>query len=114
MPRNVARQPELAEAGGRNLLIYGAPDASPDLFHAIPVGIIDPFLYAEVDGRRAATVGVLDADKVAALGIDILDPSTLGADELLASGISRHELGLEIALRACRELGLERAAVPPE
>jgi Xaa-Pro aminopeptidase len=57
---------------------------------------------------------VLDADKVAALGIDVLDPATLGADELLAKGVSRHELALEIALRACRELGLERAAVPPE
>jgi Xaa-Pro aminopeptidase len=67
-----------------------------------------------VDGRRAATVSVLDADKVAALGVDILDPSTLGGDALLASGISRHEFALEIALRACRELGLERAAVPPE
>jgi Xaa-Pro aminopeptidase len=84
------------------------------MFHAIPVGIIDPFLYAEVDGRRAATVSVLDADKVAALGIEVMDPSTLGGDALLASGISRHEFALEIALRACRELGLERAAVPPE
>jgi Xaa-Pro aminopeptidase len=84
------------------------------MFHAIPVGIIDPFLYAEANGRRAATVGVLDSDKVAALGIDILDPATLGADELIAQGVSRHEIALEIALRACRELGLERAAVPPE
>ena len=57
---------------------------------------------------------MLDADKVATLGIDVLDPSTLGGDQLLASGISRHEFALEIALRACRELGLERAAVPPE
>jgi Xaa-Pro aminopeptidase len=97
-----------------DVLIYGAPDASPDLFHAIPAGIIDPFLYAEADGRRAATVSVLDADKVAALGIDVLDPATLGADELIAQGLSRHEVALEISLRACRELGLERAAVPPE
>jgi Xaa-Pro aminopeptidase len=59
-------------------------------------------------------VGVLDADKVAALGIDILDPATLGADELIARGVSRHELALEISLRACRELGLQRAAVPPD
>jgi len=95
-------------------LVYGAPDTSPDLFHAIPVGIIDPFLYAEVGGRRAATVSVLDADKVAALGIDVIDSATLGADELLAAGVSRHELALEIALRACRELGVERAIVPPE
>ena len=69
-----------------DLLIYGAPDSSPDLFHAIPAGIIDPFLYAEIGGRRAATVSVLDADKVRALGIDVIDPAALGADELLASG----------------------------
>jgi len=97
-----------------DLLIYGAPDTSPDLFHAIPVGIIDPFLYAETGGRRAATVSVLDADKVSALGIDVIDPSQLGADELLAAGVSRYRLGLEISLRACRELGVERAIVPPE
>ena len=97
-----------------DLLIYGAPDTSPDMFHAIPVGIIDPFLYAESADRRAATVSVLDADKVGALGIDVLDPATLGADELLAGGMDRHELMLEVALRACRELGLERAIVPPE
>ena len=58
-----------------DLLIYGAPDTSPDMFHAIPVGIIDPFLYAEAGGRRVATVSVLDADKVRALGIDVIDPS---------------------------------------
>jgi Xaa-Pro aminopeptidase len=97
-----------------DLLIYGAPDTSPDLFHAIPAGIIDPFLYAEAGGRRAATVNVLDGDKVAALGIEVIDPAQLGADELLADGMSRHELALEISLRACRELGLERAIVPPE
>jgi len=96
-----------------DLLLYGAPDSSPDLFHAIPLGIIDPFLYAEADGRRAATVGVLDADKVRALGIDVIDPAELGADELLAAGVSRHELALEISLRACRELGVEHAIVPP-
>jgi Xaa-Pro aminopeptidase len=96
-----------------DVLIYGAPDASPDLFHAIPVGIVDPFLYAETDGRRAATVSVLDADKVEALGIEVIDPAQLGADELIAAGLGRHELGLEISLRACRELGLERAIVPP-
>jgi Xaa-Pro aminopeptidase len=114
MERDVDRLPEPAEGGGRNILLYGAPDASPDLFHAIPAGIIDPFLYAEKDGRRAATVSVLDADKVAALGIDVLDPASLGADALLAAGRSRHEVALEVSLRACRELGVERAIVPPE
>jgi Xaa-Pro aminopeptidase len=98
---------------GRNLLIYGAPGASPDMFHSIPVGIIDPFVYAEVDGRRAATVSVLDADKVRALGIEVLDPFSLGMDDLLASGISRYEVDLEVTLRAVRQLGIGAATVPP-
>lgn len=59
-------------------------------------------------------MSVLDADKVERLGVEILDPAALGADELLARGVSRHELALEISLRACRELGIARAAVPPD
>jgi Xaa-Pro aminopeptidase len=84
------------------------------MFHVIPEGIIDPFLYAEVGDRRAATVSVLDADKVAALGIEVIDPATLGGDALLAGGMSRYDYALEITLRACRELGVERAIVPPD
>jgi Xaa-Pro aminopeptidase len=97
-----------------DLLLYGAPDSSPDLFHAIPEGIIDPFVYAEVGERRAATVSVLDGDKVAKLGIEVIDPSKLGADQLLGSGVTRTQFEVEIALRACRKLGLERAVVPPD
>ncbi len=59
-------------------------------------------------------MSVLDADKVRALGIDVIDPARLGADELLTSGMTRYEAHLEIALRACRELGVARAVVPPE
>jgi len=78
------------------------------------VGIGDPFLYAEVAGRRVATPSVLDADKVAALGIDVIDWSALGADELLGQGMSRHAVELETTLRACREIGLSHAVVPSE
>jgi Xaa-Pro aminopeptidase len=59
-------------------------------------------------------VTVLDADKVAPLGIEILDPYDLGADELLNRGISRHEVDLELSRRACERLGVGRALVPPE
>jgi Xaa-Pro aminopeptidase len=97
-----------------NFLLYGAPEVSPDLFHAIPEGIIDPFLYAEVNGRRAASLSVLDADKVREQGIEVIDPYELGMDELLNSGISRHEVELEVALRVCRRLGVEQALVPSE
>jgi Xaa-Pro aminopeptidase len=95
------------------VLIYGAPELSADLFHAIPVGIIDPFLYVESGGRRVATVSVLDADKVRELGVEVIDPYTLGRDELLEAGRGEWEIEVELALRACRTLGLEAAAVPP-
>ena len=92
------------------LLIYGSPELSADLFHAVPAGIIDPFLYVETGDRRAATASVLDADKVRALGVEILDPYSLGRDELLKAGRADHEIDAEVALRACRALGVERAA----
>jgi Xaa-Pro aminopeptidase len=95
-------------------LIYGAPGDSPDLFHTIPTPIIDPFLYIENGDRRGATVTVLDAHKVSPYGIDIIDPYDLGVDELLDSGISRHEVDLELCLRAAQRFGVQRALVPSE
>jgi Xaa-Pro aminopeptidase len=111
---NVARSPQPAEAGGRNVLIYGAPEISADLFHAVPLGIGDPFLYLEDGERRVATVSVLEADAVSALGIEVIDPATLGQDELIASGMDRVAIEAELCLRACRELGIAAADVPPE
>jgi Xaa-Pro aminopeptidase len=97
-----------------DVLIYGSPATSPDLFHAIPVGVVDPFLYVERNGRRVATVSVLDADKVSAFGIEVLDGAKLGRDELLEQGLSDIELEGELALRAAREVGVSGAAVPPD
>jgi Xaa-Pro aminopeptidase len=96
------------------LLFYASPELSADLFHAVPVAITDPFLYVEDGGRRAATVSVLDADRVRALGIEVVDPTALGRDELLAQGLPGHEIEVELTLRACRALGIGRALVPPE
>jgi Xaa-Pro aminopeptidase len=96
------------------VVIHAAPESSADLFHVIPAGIVDPFLYVETGGRRAATVSVLDADKVRPLGIEILDTEALGRDELLASGIGYEATDRELALRALRTLGVEHAIVPPE
>jgi Xaa-Pro aminopeptidase len=95
-------------------LLYGAPEASPDLFHVIPEGVIDPFLYIEADGRRAATVSILDEHKVAPHGIEIIDLFELGIDDLLSSGISRHEVELELCRRACERFGVGQAVVPSE
>src|SRR3954453_7954297 len=84
------------------------------MFHAVPLGIGDPFLYLEDGERRVATVSVLEADKVSALGIEVIDPATLGSDELIASGMDRLAIEAELCVRACRELGITAADVPPE
>jgi Xaa-Pro aminopeptidase len=80
----------------------------------VPVGIGDPFLYLENDGRRAATVSVLDAPKVAALGVELINPITLGQDDLIASGLDRLAIEAEICLRAAQGLRITEATVPPE
>ena len=95
------------------ILFHAAPETSPDLFHVIPAGIVDPFTYVEVGDRRVATVSVLDADKVEPLGIEIADTYALGRDELQGRGLSRDQVDHEIALRLCRELGVTSARVPP-
>src|SRR5262249_46489102 len=94
------------------LLLYADTERSADLFHAVPFALVHPFLYAEFDDRRVAAISVLDADKVREAGVETHDPSEFGRDELLGSGLTRVEVELEVALRACRELGIGRAAVP--
>jgi Xaa-Pro aminopeptidase len=96
------------------LLIHADTERSADLFHAIPFTIIDPFLYAEWEDRRAAVISVLDGDKVRDAGVEVFDPSRFGNDELLARGLSRLEVDIQVAVRACREWGMEKAVVPPE
>jgi Xaa-Pro aminopeptidase len=96
------------------LLIHADTERSADLFHAIPFTIIDPFLYAEWEDRRAAVISVLDGDKVREAGVEVHDPSGFGNDELYAQGLSRLEVDMQVTVRACRELGIERAVVPPD
>jgi Xaa-Pro aminopeptidase len=95
-----------------NIVLFGAPDADPDLFHAVPAGIVDPFPYIETDGRRVGFIGVLDADNARAAGIEVVDPLTLGRDDLVADGLAPHQIDVEIALRACHSLGVTEAIVP--
>ena len=61
-------------------------------------------------------IGVLERDRIEALGlgIEILDPFSLGLDSLLNDGVDFLYAEIEADLRACRELGLESAIVPPD
>jgi Xaa-Pro aminopeptidase len=96
------------------ILLHAAPERSADLFHAVPLGIGDPFTYLEADGRRVAVVSVLERDDVQGVGVEVLDPSALGRDELAAAGTDPLVADAELALRAARSLGLDSATVPPD
>ena len=95
--------------------MYGDTARSADMFHSLPVLIMDPFLLAEVDGRKVAVQSVIERDRVLALGdVEVLDMTSLGLDQLLKSGMNWAKADLEICLRACRELGVTTAVVPPD
>jgi Xaa-Pro aminopeptidase len=99
-----------------DVLIDADTIRSPELRHEIPAGVVDPFLYGERDGVAFAAVSALDAPTIGAARPDLqqLDLfADLGLRELLDRGDSRERALLEVRLRACREMGLTRAAVPP-
>ena len=96
-----------------NVLIVGDTLRSPELRHEVPIGIGDPFLYAERNGSRSIMIGSLEIPRVAALGdYEVVAPEQLGQDELLAQGMPRDEMSLELQLRACRRFGIHDAVVP--
>jgi Xaa-Pro aminopeptidase len=95
------------------VLIYGDSFRSADLRHAVPLGVPDPFLYAEQNGSRHVFASSMEAGRLRELGLfDVHAHEELGADELIESGIDRRELAAQLTLRAVGSLGLERATVP--
>jgi Xaa-Pro aminopeptidase len=96
-----------------DVLIVSDTRSSPEMRHEIPLVVPDPFLYAEVDGRRYASVSALEVSRLEELGgIEVVPWDALGVDELVQQGLKMHELSREITLRACREIGLTSALVP--
>ena len=97
-----------------DVLILADTIRSPDLRHEVPIPVPDPFLYVERNGRRVAVVSSLELPRVSAVdGLEALALERFGRDELIAQGHPEHEVELQVAVRACRELGVERASVPP-
>ena len=95
-----------------DVLIFADTIRSPELRHEVPVAVPDPFLYFERDGSRRAMLGSFEVERVSAAGIDAHPYEEFGSDELIAKGIPREEVDLELALRAVQEWGVSRAVVP--
>jgi Xaa-Pro aminopeptidase len=97
-----------------DVLIHDGTLQSADLRRLIPTAILDPFLYGEHDGRAFAAIWPPDDALVRDLrpDVEIFDPFALGLTELIEDGMDRDEAIAEVALRACREVGVTQAVVP--
>lgn len=99
-----------------NVLIWGDTESSRELRHEVPLAIGDPFLYLESDRRRVVLTNALEEARIAEAAPDVerLLGDALGGDELIAAGVSRWEVELELCVRAVRTLGIRQAVVPPQ
>ncbi|MEA2455621.1 MAG: Xaa-Pro aminopeptidase [Thermoleophilaceae bacterium] len=82
----------------------------------MPLGIVDPLSYFELNGRRVAIVSSMEAGRIeeVAPGVEVIDPYELGLDELVERGMRWDELEPELCLRAAQRLGARRLVVPGE
>jgi Xaa-Pro aminopeptidase len=95
-------------------LIVGDTVRVPELRHEVPLGILDPFLFVEHDGRRHAVIASLECDRVRGLGvgIDVHAFEEFGYDRLIAEGLAIDPVQREVWAEACRAFGVRDAIVP--
>lgn len=98
----------------RALLLFGDTDRSAAMRHEIPLGIGDPFLFAEVDGRPYVLNTSLEAKRIkrALPEAELLDYFDLGYRELVDRGMSMADAGREVEARVVQQLGIDEAIVP--
>lgn len=95
------------------VLMYADSFRSADMRQAVPLGVPDPFLYAEQNGARHVFTSSMEAVRLRELGqLEVHNREELGLDELLASGLGSREVSAQLALRAVACVGIKRASVP--
>jgi Xaa-Pro aminopeptidase len=97
------------------LLLFGDTERSAAMRHEVPIAILDPFLFADVEGRSAVLTTRLDRDRIAGAlpGAELFDMFELGLKELIVQdGHSRTDAIREVVTRAVRRLGVKEAIVP--
>jgi Xaa-Pro aminopeptidase len=99
-----------------DVLVHGDTHRSAALRHELPLGILDPFSYFELDGRRVVVIAAMEAPRIeeAAPGVEVVDPYELGLDDLIARGMRWHDIDPELCARAAARLGARRLVVPAQ
>ena len=96
-----------------DVLMYADTFRSPELRHEVPLGVPDPFLYAEKDGVKHIAIGSMEIPRLAELGLFELHPSEeYGMDDLVAEGHSYTEIRRILPSRAVKALGITSVVVP--
>lgn len=96
-----------------DVLIYADTFRSPELRHEVPIGVPDPFLYAEKNGVRHIQIGQMEIPRLAELGRFELHPNEeFGSDDLIAQGLTREQIGDELLVRAVKAFDITSAVVP--
>jgi Xaa-Pro aminopeptidase len=96
-----------------DVLIWADTLRSPEMRHEVPVVIPDPFLYLERGGERHVVITPFEVERIE--GRDGIQPHAredFGWDELAEQGLPMEEISLGTAVRAVKELGIEKAVVP--
>lgn len=97
-----------------DVLLIGDSERSSELRHAVKVAIGDPFVYAEVDGRRVAIVWSIEGDRIveADPGIEIVPSESFTVEDILGEVDDVYEIWPAQCVRYVRSLGLRSAVVP--
>jgi Xaa-Pro aminopeptidase len=96
-----------------DVLIWADTLRSPEMRHEVPVVVPDPFLYLERGGERHVVITPFEVERIQ--GQDGIQPHAreqFGWDELAKQGLTMEEIELGTAVRAVKELGVEKAVVP--
>ncbi len=99
-----------------DFLFHGDTERSAAMRHELPVSIGDPFLLGIVGGRMHVMASSLERTRIATAAPDAVlhDLAELGFYEWLESGMSDHELDLELTSRAAAAMGVGEAVADPE
>ena len=75
----------------------------------------DPFLLGIIGGRLHVMVSPLESSRIEQVAPDAVyhDLSDLGFQELRESGLTMHQLDLELVSRAAAAMGMREAVVDP-
>ncbi len=95
-------------------MLFGDTERSAALRHEIPITIIDPLLWVELDGRTVVLTSRLERTRIieALPGAEVLDFFEFGLKDLREQGLGNDEAEREVVARVVSHLGLREATVP--